>query len=215
MRSPAAPIGAPTEVPVQILPALIVSLAATASPGAPATRSAPVLVRAVLDGDTIDVAAVGRVRLLGIDAPEVGRGFDTSAPFGREARDKLTSLVFHRWVRLEADGPLLDVYNRRLAYVLREDGLFVNAAMVRDGLARVSARLPLSRLDELKRAEGEAQAFRRGMWGETPQVPPASYTRPRPPHKSPAHPGTRRRKHTADGHHSRRVRRAPQDPRTQ
>ena len=40
---------------------------------------------------------------------------------------------------------------------VRDDGLFVNAAMVREGLARVAARGPLTRLDELKRAESEAQ----------------------------------------------------------
>src|SRR6266403_5715386 len=84
-------------------------------------RSDPVLVRAVLDGDTIDVATVGRVRLLGIDAPEIGRGFDTAAPFARAARDKLAELVLHRWVRLETDGDRVDAYKRRLAYVLRED----------------------------------------------------------------------------------------------
>ena len=115
------------------------------------------LVTRVIDGDTIDVSTVGRVRLLGIDAPEVGHGFDTAAPFGREARDRLTSMVLHRWVRLEHEGPAVDSYNRHLAYVMREDGLFVNAALVRDGLARVTARLPLARLDELKRAEAEAQ----------------------------------------------------------
>ena len=36
------------------------------------TRSQPVLVRAVVDGDTLDVVSFGRVRLLGIDAPELG-----------------------------------------------------------------------------------------------------------------------------------------------
>src|SRR3954465_3038346 len=137
-----------------------------------ATRSDPVLVRSVIDGDTIDVAAIGRVRLLGIDAPEIGRGYDPSAPFGREARDRLTQLVLRRWVRLEQEGPIFDLYNRHLAYVLTEDGLFVNAALVRDGLARVSARVPLARLPELQRAEAEAQAFRRGMWGSAPQIPP-------------------------------------------
>src|SRR5947199_2480139 len=76
------------------------------------TRSDPVLVRAVVDGDTIDVALFGRVRLLGIDAPELGRGFDTAAPFGKEARDRLTQLVLHRWIRLEQEGAALDVYNR-------------------------------------------------------------------------------------------------------
>jgi len=140
-------------------------------------RSESVLVRAVIDGDTIDVTAFGRVRLLGIDAPEIGRGFDTTAPFGREARDRLASLVLHRWIRLEQEGALLDVYNRHLAYVMREDGVFVNAALVRDGLARVSARVPLSRLAELERAEVEAQTFRRGMWGEAPRIPSTSYTR--------------------------------------
>ena len=139
-------------------------------------RSESVLVRAVIDGDTIDVATFGRVRLLGIDAPEIGHGFDTTAPFGREARDRLASLVLRRWIRLEQEGARLDRYNRHLAYVMREDGVFVNAALVRDGLARVSARVPLSRLAELKRAEAEAQAFRRGMWGATPPIPPTSYT---------------------------------------
>lgn len=152
------------------------------SPNGRLTRSEPVLVRSVIDGDTIDVAMFGRVRLLGIDAPEVGRGFDTAAPFAREARDRLIALIMRRWVRLEQEGPVLDAYNRRLAYVMREDGVFVNAVLVREGLARVTARIPLARLDELKRAEVEAQTFRRGMWGATPQIssalPRARYTRP-------------------------------------
>jgi endonuclease YncB( thermonuclease family) len=162
-----------------LLTLLIGAVAAvhTFSFGLQVKRSESVLVRAVIDGDTIDVAAFGRVRLLGIDAPEVGRGFDTTAPFGREARDRLASLVLHRWIRLEQEGALLDAYNRHLAYVMREDGVFVNAALVRDGLARVSARVPLSRLAELERAQAEAQTFRRGMWGEAPRIPSTSYTR--------------------------------------
>ena len=140
------------------------------------TRCEAVLVRRVVDGDTIDVATIGRVRLLGIDAPEIGRGFDTSAPFAREARTRLAALVLNRWIRLEQDGAPLDTYNRRLAYVLTEDGVFVNAVLVREGLARVTARVPLSRLDELRRAESDAQAFRRGMWGSTPAIPRPGYT---------------------------------------
>ena len=162
---------------MQILLAMAVAAVAAASPSADLKRSDPVLVRAVIDGDTIDVAGYGRVRLLGIDAPEVGHGLDTGAPFGKESRERLIALVLRRWVRLEQEGVAFDAYNRHLAYVVREDGVFVNAALVRDGLARVSARVPLSRLAELKRAETEAQAFRRGMWGAMPPVPPTSYTR--------------------------------------
>ena len=162
---------------MQILLATVLAAVAATAPSPDRKLSDPVLVRAVFDGDTIDVASIGRVRLLGIDAPEVGHGLDTAAPFGKEARERLVALVLHRWVRLERDGVSHDVYDRRLAYVLREDGVFVNAALVRDGLARVSARVPLARLAELKRAEGEAQTFRRGMWGATPQIPSTSYTR--------------------------------------
>jgi endonuclease YncB( thermonuclease family) len=161
---------------MQFLPTLAAAAVAAVQFVAPITRSDPVLVRTVIDGDTIDVVSVGRVRLLGVDAPELGRGFDTAAPFGQEARDRLRALVLHRWIRLEQEGARLDVYNRHLAYVVREDGLFVNAVLVREGLARVSARTPLTRLGELKNAEAEAQNFRRGMWGATPQIPAAGYT---------------------------------------
>jgi micrococcal nuclease len=176
---------------MQILPAVLIATAAAVDYTPPPqlqtrTLSDPVVVRAVFDGDTIDVSTFGRVRLLGIDAPEIGRGFDTPAPFGREARDKLISLVLHRWVRLEQDGDATDAYARRLAYVLREDGMFVNAAIVAAGLARVTARTPLRRLQELKRAESEAQTFRRGMWGAAPQIPSPSYTRRS--RKEPRHP---------------------------
>ena len=167
---------------MQILIVLAAAAAAvlqTSTPtvsGAGTARSEPVMVRAVIDGDTIAVTTFGRVRLLGIDAPEIGRGFDTAAPFAREARDRLTQLILHRWVRLEQEGASIDSYNRHLAYVLTEDGLFVNAVLLREGLARISARLPLARLPELRRAESDAQSFRRGMWGSAPRIPAASYT---------------------------------------
>ena len=175
-----------------------VAVVQTPPPSGRLTRSDSVLVRFVLDGDTIDVATIGRVRLLGIDAPEIGRGFDTAAPFGREARDRLAQLVLHRWVRLEQEGASVDIYHRHLAYVLTEDGVCVNAALVRDGLARVSARSPLTRLPELQRAEADAQAFRRGMWGNAPPIQTPGYTRrskaSRPRPSRPNTPASKRRK---------------------
>jgi micrococcal nuclease len=130
----------------------------------------------VLDGDTIDAAGLGRVRLLGIDAPEIGGPFERPAPFAVDARNELQMLVLNRFVRFECDTiPDNDRYARRLAYVVLETGEFVNARLVRDGLARVSARTRLRRLDELREAETEAQQRRRGMWGDTPRVPPDSY----------------------------------------
>src|SRR5688500_19256831 len=83
-------------------------------------------VRFVVDGDTLDVSGVGRVRLLGIDAPEFGSGFEPPAPFAREARDRLAALALRQWVRLEADQEKRDGYGRALAYVFRTDGLLLN-----------------------------------------------------------------------------------------
>jgi endonuclease YncB( thermonuclease family) len=182
---------------MQILPTLLagaVAVVQTWNPSPRIIRSEPLLVRAVVDGDTIDVATVGRVRLLGIDAPELGRGFDTAAPFAREAKERLTSLVLHRWVRLEQEGQALDAYDRHLGYVLTDDGQFINAMLVREGLARVSARVPLTRLAELQKAELEAQTFRRGMWGATPPIPPTSYTHRSGATKSPAQKHTKKKK---------------------
>src|SRR5207247_9909199 len=94
------------------------------------------LVTRVFDGDTVDVAGLGRVRLLGIDAPEIGGAFERPAPFALEARDELQSLLLQRWARFDCDGDPEDIYGRRLAYITLETGEFINARLVRDGVAR-------------------------------------------------------------------------------
>ena len=114
-------------------------------------RSDTMLVRKVVDGATIDVAPIGRVHLLGL----------TAFP-GTAARDRLASLVLQRWVHLEYDPAAPG--SRRQAYVVRDDGVFVNAEMVRDGLARVAGKGAIARLSELQRAERDAQARRAGLW---------------------------------------------------
>lgn len=137
------------------------------------------LVTRVLDGDTIEAAGVGRVRLLGIDAPEIGGSFERPAPFALEAREALQALVLHRWVRFECDGTRRDTYGRSLFYISLESGEFINAALLQMGMARVSARTRLRRWDDLRRAEEEAQSRHRGMWGDRPRISSPSYVVPR------------------------------------
>ena len=174
------------------LTAMAVAVFQTSAPGERGrlTRSESLLVRAVIDGNTIDVATLGRVRLLGIEAPRIGRGSDTSAPLGREARQRLASLVLHRWIRLEYEGAAKNASSHRLAYVTTEDGQFVNAVLVREGLARVAAHGPLTRLSELQRAEAEARASRSGMWATAGYTERLKASRPSRPattrYKSPS-----------------------------
>src|SRR5262245_26660834 len=90
-------------------------------------RTDPVLVTRVSNGDAITVATIGSVRLLGIEASSSG------------ARERLESLVFHRWIRLEYDDERARVSKHR-AYVMLDTGEFVNETLVREGFARVVAR---------------------------------------------------------------------------
>lgn len=117
--------------------ALLVATAACAS--APTDRAEVIR---VVDGDTIDVEIGGReerVRLLGIDTPEVHVP-DGESPdcFGAEASAYTAQLLGEgAAVRLERDVVGRDDYGRLLAYVYRiEDGTMVNEALVRQGYAR-------------------------------------------------------------------------------
>ena len=105
---------------MQFLPVLLVAAVAATQTSGSLQRSDPVLVRKVIDGATIDVATLGRVRLLGL-----------TQPFGRDARDRLESLVLQRWIRLEYDTVAIATSRRHVAYVVRDDGVFVNASSAR------------------------------------------------------------------------------------
>jgi endonuclease YncB( thermonuclease family) len=186
----------PEEIAMKILHTLMFcSAAAFAAPvqGAP-SRSESLLVSRVIDGSTIDVATVGRVTLLGIETVSF-----TESP----ARQRLAALVLKRWVRLEP-VPGAATRSVRTAYVIRDDGLFVNAELVREGLARVIAGSSHPRLGDLQRVEADARVSRRGLWSARPSLPSSRYTRPHNVRRA-------RRFHLRSrGHHSRRIRlRAP------
>lgn len=91
---------------------------------APTTEPAETAeVIAVVDGDTIDIATedgTARVRLIGIDTPEIGRDGDMGECYANEARDYLNGLLYGHTVELVGDATQADVdtYGRLLRYVL-------------------------------------------------------------------------------------------------
>ncbi len=128
--------------PFVALVAVGLAVIATLASVQPATASAFEVdasgqVTRVVDGDTIDVSGVGRVRLADIDAPEWGYpGFD-------EAFQYATSLVLSRTVYLDIDDVYgQDRYDRRVAVVyVRHNAthlLNLNEALLEAGLAEVS-----------------------------------------------------------------------------
>jgi micrococcal nuclease len=133
----------------------------------PASAWAYVL-RAV-DGDTIEVrlpdGAAEDVRYIGVDTPETVKPDTPVQCFGPQASDFNHHLVEHRRVRLVFGVERRDVYGRLLAYVYL-DGRFVNAELVRRGLARTLTIPPNDRFAEgLKRLEIAAARAGRGLWG--------------------------------------------------
>jgi micrococcal nuclease len=124
------------------------------------------VVRRVADGDTFVLESGPRVRLLGIDAPEIGEH-----PLAEQALLALEGLVLGRHVRLQRGRPDRDRYDRFLRYVFVKRGerdgreLFVNAELVRMGLAEVYRRAETDRrLREIISAQEEARRAGRGMW---------------------------------------------------
>jgi endonuclease YncB( thermonuclease family) len=119
----------------------------------------------VVDGDTIKVSLLGTLRLIGIDTPETRDPRKPVQCFGREASNRAKELLGGKRVYLEYDpANKIDKYGRTLAYVYREDGLFYNAEMIKQGYAHSYVQFPHPRLDEFNAYQSEARENGRGFW---------------------------------------------------
>lgn len=122
----------------------------------------------VVDGDTVEVRMDGEeedVRYIGVDTPETVKPDTPVQCFGPQASDFNHRLVEGERVRLVFGVERRDVYGRLLAYVYL-DGHFVNAELVRRGLARTLTISPNDRFaGQLKRLEIAAARGGRGLWG--------------------------------------------------
>ena len=136
-------------------------------------------VERVVDGDTIDVMVGDRletVRLIGIDTPESVAPTRPVQCFGEEASLHLKAMLpAGTEITLVRDTEARDVYDRLLGYVVRShDGLFVNLELVAAGYAAVLNLPPNDHYaGVLARAEADAVAAGRGLWGVCggPDVP--------------------------------------------
>jgi len=122
-------------------------------------------VTAVHDGDTLTLSVEGsalRVRLDGVDAPELGQ------PYGRSARRSLAALCRGKEAKVIERGK--DDEGRVLGSVTCAD-VDVNAEQVRRGMAWVHLRyLPLG--SPLYEFEANARLRRVGLWrGKEPVAP--------------------------------------------
>jgi micrococcal nuclease len=141
---------------------------ASTSRGAGQTgHDATVEVSRVVDGDTIDISPSvegrSRVRLIGMDTPEVYFG---TQPYGPEASDFAKRELDGERVELELDVQKIDPYGRLLAYVYLPDGRMFNETLLEEGYAQVATFPPNVKYQErFLEAQREAREANRGLWG--------------------------------------------------
>ena len=130
------------------------------------TAPAIYVVKSVFDGDTVLLGNGEKVRLLGINTPEVDSPRKIGEAGGEEAKLWLRRQLTGRAVRLEQDGELRDKYRRLLAHVFTDGGEHINLALVEAGLAFVDIHPPnLKYAVALAQAQNRAEQARRGIWG--------------------------------------------------
>jgi len=121
----------------------------------------------VYDGDTLTLSDGTRVRLLGIDAPEL----KPPQPFGIESRDFVKGLCAGKAVWLEYGTERKDRYDRTLAYVYVISGntmCMVNEEVLRHGLGKYYSpgKAPLVHGTRLLAVQAQAKQSKLGVWKE-------------------------------------------------
>jgi len=134
----------------------------------------------VIDGDTLCLDAadstqpVTKVRLIGIDAPEIGG--DESMYFAREATTFARHVVLDReiTVYLDQQAGSRDRYGRLLAYLQLPDGQFLNEELLSQGFAYADTRFRHGYYQKYQQLEASARALKEGLWARVQpgQMPP-------------------------------------------
>ncbi|MEW5912013.1 MAG: thermonuclease family protein [Thermodesulfobacteriota bacterium] len=149
----------------------------------PAQAEVKVRVLCINDGDTITVMLKGRperVRLIGVDAPEMvhsqglarrarrhGRTAKQVTALGAASRGAVLSVLApDDEVRLVWGPQRRDDHRRLLAYVYLADGRLLNRWLIEEGWARAYHRFEHKYKQEFLRLENEARRARRGLWAQ-------------------------------------------------
>jgi micrococcal nuclease len=119
----------------------------------------------VHDGDTFTILHEGKakkVRVNGIDCPEMGQ------PFGKNAKQYASGLIFGRVVTVSVFGR--DRYGRTIGDAVLADGRSLSREMVRAGFAWQYREY--SKDKGLAALETEARSSKRGLWADARPVAP-------------------------------------------
>ena len=137
----------------------------------PVGASEPVLVRHVIDGDTLELRDGRRLRLIGINTPEIGRRGDASEPFAQAARRRLQQLTEAQPLLLSVGEDPRDRYGRILGHLFVA-GTNIEAQLLSEGLGYALAVPPNVDLVECHAAaERVARQGSLGVWEDATFTP--------------------------------------------
>ena len=124
-------------------------------------------VKSVHDGDTLKLTDGRKIRLIGINTPELARDGKSAQAFALEARDFLKQLIqsAKNNIQLVYGIERKDKYKRTLAHLYLPDGNNIQALLIREGLATAFTTPPNDRLSSCYRAlENTAIQQKKGIW---------------------------------------------------
>jgi len=125
-------------------------------------------VNVVYDGDTLKVrfddGQEWRVRLIGIDAPEIG-DVREDMKFKAEMSKRFTFYhLYRKKIRLSYESELFDSYGRILAYIWTDEQDLFNKFIISEGFASAYTNSRFSYREEFKETEKEAREQEKGYW---------------------------------------------------
>jgi endonuclease YncB( thermonuclease family) len=129
-------------------------------------------IKKIYDGDTITLQNGERIRLLGINTPEIESRHKRAELGGIAAKKWLTKKLHKQKIRLEKDQEKRDKYGRLLAHLFTESGQHINLELVKNGLATANIHPPNLKYEKsLLSAQKEAEKSKQGIWGMTAYNP--------------------------------------------
>jgi len=126
----------------------------------------------VVDGDTFEISDGTKVRLLGVDTPEILDPRKDVQWFAVEASKKLKEWIEGKTVCMKQERDKtqeMDKYGRLLRYVWKTDGFFINAELIKQGYGFAYTKFPFQYLESFRKYEKDARENNRGLWDRKKQ----------------------------------------------
>ncbi|MEL0637441.1 MULTISPECIES: thermonuclease family protein [Marinomonas] len=129
-------------------------------------------VKRVVDGDTLYLVDGRRVRLVGINTPELDHEHGNNEPFAVAAKQRLTQLA-GRYIYLQPSKDGRDRYGRYLYYLFDKDRISLSSQLLSEGLGyRIAVPPNLAYQACYMASEQSARDANLGVWQQSLQWRP-------------------------------------------